>query len=84
VGPTAVLDTAVKRKIPSPRRESNPRTPIVQPVALYCIHVFLKGQHRLRVIENRVLSRIIEPKMEEAASDWRRLHNEELHNLYTS
>jgi hypothetical protein len=33
VGPTAVLDTVVKRKIPSPRRESNPRSPIVQPVA---------------------------------------------------
>jgi hypothetical protein len=34
VGPTAVLDTAVKRKIPSPCREANPRTPNVQPVAL--------------------------------------------------
>jgi hypothetical protein len=33
VGPRAVLDTVVKRKIPSPRRESNRRTPIVQPVA---------------------------------------------------
>jgi hypothetical protein len=33
VGSRAVLDTVVKRKIPSPRRESNPRTPIVQPVA---------------------------------------------------
>jgi hypothetical protein len=33
VGPTAVLEAVVKRKIPSPRRESNPRTPIVQPVA---------------------------------------------------
>jgi hypothetical protein len=32
VGPRAVLDTAVKR-IPSPRWESNPRTPIVQSVA---------------------------------------------------
>jgi hypothetical protein len=32
MGPTAVLDTVVKRKIPSPRRESNLRTPIVQPV----------------------------------------------------
>jgi hypothetical protein len=33
VGPRAVLDTVVKRKIPSPRRESNPRTPIVsQPI----------------------------------------------------
>jgi hypothetical protein len=33
VGPRTVLDAVVKRKIPSPRRESNPRTPIIQPVA---------------------------------------------------
>jgi hypothetical protein len=33
VDPRAALDAVVKRKIPSPRRESNPRTPIVQPVA---------------------------------------------------
>jgi hypothetical protein len=33
VSPRAVLDAVVKRKIPSPRRESNPRTTIVQPVA---------------------------------------------------
>jgi hypothetical protein len=33
VGFRAVLDAVVKRKIPSPRRESNPRTLIVQPVA---------------------------------------------------
>jgi hypothetical protein len=33
VGPRAVLDRVVKRKIPSPHRESKPRTSIVQPVA---------------------------------------------------
>jgi hypothetical protein len=33
LGPRAVLDAVVKRKIPSPRRESNPGIPIVQPVA---------------------------------------------------
>jgi hypothetical protein len=33
VDPRAVLDAVVKRTIPSSRRESNPRTPIVQPVA---------------------------------------------------
>jgi hypothetical protein len=33
VGPRVVLDAVVKRKIPSLRREMNPRTPIVQPVA---------------------------------------------------
>jgi hypothetical protein len=32
VGPRAVLDAVVQRKNPSPRQESNPRTPIVQPV----------------------------------------------------
>jgi hypothetical protein len=33
MGPRTVLDAVVRRKIPSLRRESNPRTPIVQPVA---------------------------------------------------
>jgi hypothetical protein len=33
VGPRAVLDVVVKRKIPSPRRKSNPRTPIFHLVA---------------------------------------------------
>jgi hypothetical protein len=33
VGARAVMDAVVKRKIPSPRWESNPRTPIIQPVA---------------------------------------------------
>jgi hypothetical protein len=34
------------------------------------------------VFENRMLRRIFGPKREEVAGDWRRLHNEELHNLY--
>jgi hypothetical protein len=33
MGPRAVQDAVVKRKIPSPHRESNPRIPIVQPIA---------------------------------------------------
>jgi len=37
---------------------------------------------KLKVFENRVLRRIFGPKREEAAGDWRRLHNEEHHNLY--
>jgi hypothetical protein len=36
------------------------------------------------VSENRVLRRIFGPKREEVTGGWRRLHNEELHNLYTS
>jgi len=42
------------------------------------------GKNRLRVFENRVLSRIFGPKMEELAGAWRRLHSEELHDLCTS
>jgi hypothetical protein len=33
VGPSAVLDAVVNKKIPSPRRESNPKIPIIQPAA---------------------------------------------------
>jgi hypothetical protein len=36
------------------------------------------------VSENRVLRRIFGSKREGVAGDWRRLHNEELHNLYAS
>jgi hypothetical protein len=36
------------------------------------------------VFENRVLRRILEPKGEEMTGGWRKLHNEELHNLYSS
>jgi hypothetical protein len=36
------------------------------------------------VFENRVLRRIFGPKREEVTGDWRRLQNEELHNLYAS
>jgi len=36
------------------------------------------------VPESGVLRRIFEPTREEVPGDWRRLHNEELHNLYTS
>jgi hypothetical protein len=41
-------------------------------------------ESRLRVSENRVLRRTFQPKREEVAGGWRRLHNEELHNLHTT
>jgi hypothetical protein len=44
----------------------------------------LREEHRWRVSENRVLRRIFGPKREEVAGGWRRLHNEKLHNLYSS
>jgi hypothetical protein len=44
----------------------------------------LREEHRLRVFENRVLRRIFGPKRNEVTGDWRKLHNEELHTLYSS
>jgi hypothetical protein len=44
----------------------------------------LREEHRLRVFENRVLRGIFGPKRNEMTGNWRKLHNEELHNLYSS
>jgi hypothetical protein len=44
----------------------------------------LREEHRLRVFEYRVLRRIFGPKRDDVTGDWRKLHNEELNNLYSS
>jgi hypothetical protein len=44
----------------------------------------LREEHRLGVFENRVLRTIFGPKRDEVTGGWRKLHNEELHNLYSS
>jgi hypothetical protein len=44
----------------------------------------LREEHRLRVFENRVLRRIFGPKRDEVTGEWRKLHTEELHHLYSS
>jgi hypothetical protein len=44
----------------------------------------MREEQRLRVFENRVLRRIFGLKRDEATGEWRRLRNEELHDLYSS
>jgi hypothetical protein len=44
----------------------------------------LREEHRLRLFENRVLKRIFGPKRDEVTGGGRKLHNEELHGLYSS
>jgi hypothetical protein len=44
----------------------------------------IRGEHRLGVFENRVLKRIFGPKRDEVKGEWRKLHNNELHDLYSS
>jgi hypothetical protein len=51
------------------------------PLVLY---LTLREEHRLRVFENRVLRRIFGPKRDDVTGGWRKLHNKELHNLYSS
>jgi hypothetical protein len=59
----------------------------ILPVVLYgCDTWFLtlKEEHRLRMFEKRVLRRILGPRRNEVTGGWRKLHNEGLHNLYSS
>jgi hypothetical protein len=44
----------------------------------------LREDHRLRGFEKRMLRRIFGPKRDEVTGGCRKLHNEELHNLYSS
>jgi hypothetical protein len=60
---------------------------VILPVALYGCETWsltLREEHRLRVFENRVLRRIFGPRRDEVAGRWRKLHNEELSDLYSS
>jgi hypothetical protein len=75
------------------RRVTTPNIPaeiyktIILPFALYGCEIWSlisRELHRLRVFENRVLRRIFGPKRDEVTGEWRKLHIEELHNLYSS
>jgi hypothetical protein len=61
-------------------------TTVILPVVLYGCETWsltLGEEHGLRVFENSVLRKIFGPKREEDGS-WRKLHNDELHSLYSS
>ena len=60
---------------------------IIFPVILYGCATWsltLREERRLRVFENRVLRRMFGPKRDEITGEWRRLHIEELNDLYSS
>ena len=60
------------------------RTPILPLVLNGCEtwSLTLREERRLRVLENRVLRKIFGPKRDEVRGEWRKLHNEELNDLY--
>jgi hypothetical protein len=60
---------------------------IILPVVLYGCETWsltLREEHRLRVFENRVLRKIFGQKGDEVTGEWRKLHNEELRDFYSS
>jgi len=60
---------------------------IILPVVLYGCETWslrLREERKLRVFENMVLRRIFGPRRCEVMGEWRRLHNEELNDLYVS
>jgi hypothetical protein len=60
---------------------------IILPVVLYGCGTWsltLREEHRLWVFENKVLKRIFGPKRDEVKGRWRKLHNEEIRDLYSS
>jgi hypothetical protein len=60
---------------------------VILPVVLYGCETWsltVREEHELRVFENRVLRRIFGPKSDGVTGGWRKLHNEGLHNLYSS
>jgi len=57
------------------------------PVVLYGYETWsliLTEERKLRVFENMVLRRIFGPRRDEVRGEWRRVHNEELNDLYSS
>jgi len=60
---------------------------IILPVVLYGCETWsltLREERKLKVFENRVLRKIFRPRRDEVTGEWRRLHNEELNDLYPS
>jgi hypothetical protein len=60
---------------------------IILPAVLYGCETWslrVREEHKLRVFEKRVLRRIFGPKRDGVAGEWRKLHNKELRNVYSS
>ena len=56
------------------------------PVVLYGCETWsltLREERRLRVFENRVLRKVFGPRKDQVTGEWRKLHNEELNDLYS-
>ena len=82
----------VQNVLSSSLLSKNIKNKIYRTVILFCFVLFwcetssltLREKRKLRVSENRVLRRIFGPKRDEVTGEWRKLHNGELRDLYSS
>jgi hypothetical protein len=59
---------------------------VILPAVLYGCETWsltLREERRLRVFENRMLRKVFGPKRDEVTGEWKKLHNEELNDLYS-
>jgi hypothetical protein len=82
----------ITEQLPSIDKDENVKFYICYSVYLNAVVLYgcetwsltLREEHRLRAFENRVLRRIFGLKRDEVTAEWRKLHNEELRDLYSS
>jgi hypothetical protein len=80
-------NNSVQNLLSSRLLSKNAKIRVYRPVILYVCETWsltLREEQRLRVFENRVLRRIFGPKRDKETGEWRRLHNKELNDLYSS
>ena len=65
-------------------RRGTIRTALIKTGNLKFLLLKMRKKRRLRVFKNRVLRRNFGPKGDKATGEWRKLHNEELNDLYSS
>ena len=81
------LEKILSSRLPSKKLKVKAYDTIILPVVLYGCETWsltFRGEHRLRVFENKVLRKIYGAKKDEITGEWRKLLNAELHALYSS
>jgi len=81
------VQNLLSSRLPSKNLKIKIYRTIILPVVLYAFETWsltLREERKLRVFENKVLRRIFGPRRDEVTGEWRRLHNEELNDLYNS
>ena len=80
------LEKVLSSHLLSKKLKVNTYKTIILPIVLYGCETWtltLREEHRLRAFENKVLRKILGAKRDEITGEWRKLHNAQLHALYS-